>query len=404
MSPLRKFLDQLEPLFARGGRFERFGAVYEMIDTLLYSPNTATPGAPHVRDGIDLKRVMILVVIASTPAMLVGVWNTGYQIHLAMEAMGAAAAPGWRAAIMVALGLGFDPANPLACLVHGLLYFLPLYLVTMAVGGTWEVIFAAVRNHEVNEGFLVTSWLFVLILPASTPLWQCALGISFGVVIAKEIFGGTGKNFLNPALAGRAFLYFAYPAAMSGNAVWTPVDGYTGATALGISAIEGIEGIRQAGISWMDAFVGTIEGSIGETSALAIILGGLFLMYTRIASWRIVAGVFIGMVATTWLFNLIGAETNPMTQMSWAWHLVLGGFAFGMMFMATDPVSACQTNPGRWLFGLLVGFMTVLIRVINPAFPEGIMLAILFANVMAPLIDWFVIQANIRRRAKRRGI
>ncbi|MDX1570800.1 MAG: NADH:ubiquinone reductase (Na(+)-transporting) subunit B [Xanthomonadales bacterium] len=403
MSKLRDMMDWLRPHFSKGGRFEQFETVYEMFDTLFYSPSTVTPAAPHVRDSIDLKRVMILVVIASVPAMLVGVWNTGYQAHLAMQELGIASADGWRGTVMGLLGLGYAPENVLACFVHGLLYFLPLYIVTMAVGGFWEVLFASVRNHEVNEGFLVTGWLYVLILPATTPLWQCALGISFGVVIGKELFGGTGKNFLNPALAGRAFLYFAYPIQMSGDAVWTAVEGFSGATAMGLSAIEGLPAVVGAGISWMDAFLGNIQGSIGETSALACVVGGLFLMYAGIASWRIVAGVFLGMLGTVLLFNWFGPEGNPMAAMPWHWHLVLGGFAFGMMFMATDPVSACQTNPGRWIFGLLIGFLTVLIRVINPAFPEGIMLAILFANVMAPLIDYFVVQANIRRRARRRG-
>ncbi len=403
MRPLRNLLDRMHPLFVRGGKLEQFHAVYEMVDTLFYQPDTRTQTAPHVRDAIDLKRVMIVVVVCSMPAMLVGTWNVGYQANMAMEALGVASAPGWRGAILELFGVGYAASNPLACFLHGLLYFLPMYIVTMAVGGFWEVLFAGVRNHEVNEGFFVTSWLYVLILPPDTPLWQVALGITFGVVIAKEVFGGTGKNFLNPALAGRAFLYFAYPATLSGNAVWTAVDGFSGATALGLSAIDGMQGIATAGITWMDAFLGNIQGSFGEVSALACIVGGLFLMWTGIASWRIVLGVFIGLVATTLLFNFFGSESNPMTAMPWYWHLVLGGFAFGMMFMATDPVSACQTDTGRLWFGIMIGFLTVLIRVINPAFPEGIMLAILFANVMAPLIDHFVVRANIRRRVLRSG-
>ena len=403
MRPLRNLLDRMHPLFVRGGKLEQFHAVYEMVDTLFYQPDTRTQTAPHVRDAIDLKRVMIVVVVCSMPAMLVGTWNVGYQANMAMEALGVASAPGWRGAILELFGVGYAASNPLACFLHGLLYFLPMYIVTMAVGGFWEVLFAGVRNHEVNEGFFVTSWLYVLILPPDTPLWQVALGITFGVVIAKEVFGGTGKNFLNPALAGRAFLYFAYPATLSGNAVWTAVDGFSGATVLGLSAIDGMQGIATAGITWMDAFLGNIQGSFGEVSALACIVGGLFLMWTGIASWRIVLGVFIGLVATTLLFNFFGSESNPMTAMPWYWHLVLGGFAFGMMFMATDPVSACQTDTGRLWFGIMIGFLTVLIRVINPAFPEGIMLAILFANVMAPLIDHFVVRANIRRRVLRSG-
>jgi Na+-transporting NADH:ubiquinone oxidoreductase subunit B len=243
--------------------------------------------------------------------------------------------------------------------------------------------------------------LFALILPPSIPLWQVALGITFGVVVGKEIFGGTGKNFLNPALTGRAFLFFAYPAQMSGNAVWTAADGVSGATPLGLANEGGIEKVLESGITWMDAFIGTIQGSVGETSTLAIFIGGAVLLVMGIASWRIVAGVMIGMVLTSLMFNAIGSETNPLFAMDWTWHLVLGGFAFGMIFMATDPVSASMTDFGKYFFGALIGFMVVMIRVINPAFPEGMMLAILFANLFAPLIDHFVVQANIKRRLAR---
>ncbi len=285
--------------------------------------------------------------------------------------------------------------------IHGAVYWPPIYAVTFIVGGFWEVLFAMKRGHEVNEGFFVTSILFSLILPPTIPLWQVALGISFGVVIGKEVFGGTGKNFLNPALTGRAFLFFAYPAQMSGDAIWTAVDGFSGATPLGLAAMGGVEAILAANVTWFDAFIGTIQGSVGETSTLAILIGGAVILFARIAAWRIVAGVFLGMVATSTLFNLIGSDTNPMFNMPFYWHLVLGGFAFGMIFMATDPVSASMTNTGKWFFGALIGVMVVLIRVANPAFPEGMMLAILFANLFAPLIDNFVVQANIKRRMKR---
>jgi len=242
--------------------------------------------------------------------------------------------------------------------------------------------------------------LFALTLPPNIPLWQVALGISFGVVIGKEVFGGTGKNFLNPALTGRCFLFFAYPAHMSGDAVWTAVDGFSGATPLGLAALDGMQAILANGVTWTQAFMGSIQGSIGATSTFACLLGGIFLMYTRIASWRIIFGVFAGMVVTSTLLNWIGSDTNPMFAMPWYWHLTLGGFAFGMIYMATDPVSASMTQVGRWIFGFLIGFMTVLIRVVNPAFPEGIMLAILFANIFAPLIDHFVVQANVKRRKR----
>ena len=243
--------------------------------------------------------------------------------------------------------------------------------------------------------------LFSLTVPATIPLWQVAIGISFGVVVGKEVFGGTGKNFLNPALTARAFLFFAYPAQMSGDAIWTAVDGFSGATALGMAAAGGISAVTASGITWMDAFLGTIQGSIGETSTLACLIGATFLLYTRIASYRIMLGVLAGMIVTSTLFNFIGSETNPMFATPWYWHAVLGGFAFGAIYMATDPVSASMTNTGRWIYGLLIGLMVVLIRVVNPAFPEGMMLAILFANMFAPLIDYFVVQSNIKRREKR---
>ncbi len=398
MRPLLKALHRIQPLFARGGRLQRMGALYEMVDTFLFSPATVTPGAPHVRDAIELKRVMVFVVIAVLPCTLMAMYNTGLQANLALAAAGLPG-EGWRIAALSAVGLGIDPGSVTACTLHGALYFLPIYLMTMAAGGFWEFAFAATRNHEVNEGFLVTSLLFALTLPATTPLWQVALGISFGVVIGKEVFGGTGKNFLNPALVGRAFLFFAYPAEMSGS-VWVPVDGYTGATALALASSGGVAAIEAAGISWGDAFLGTIEGSMGETSTLACLFGAAFLLFTRVASWRIMASVLLGMVATIMLFNFIGSDDNPFVAVPWYWHAVLGGYAFGLVFMATDPVSAAMTDTGRWIYGLLIGFMVALVRVVNPAYPEGMMLAILFGNALAPLIDYGVVQANIRRRLK----
>ncbi len=401
MARVRRFLDRIEPSFQKGGPYEKFYALYEMVDTFVYSPADTTRGSPHVRDGIDLKRVMSYVVLATFPVLLLMLWNTGFQANSAMAELGMATVEGWRGWIMNTLGIAYNPSSIFSNMFHGLLYFLPIYLTTLIAGGTFEVIFAAVRNHEVNEGFLVTSMLYTLTLPPSTPLWQVALGIIFGVVIGKEVFGGTGKNFLNPALTGRAFLYFAYPASMSGDAVWTAIDGYTGATPLGLAALGGVEAIKEAGYSWGQTFIGMMPGSLGETSTLAILFGMTFLLITRVASYRIMFGVFIGMFLTTALFNLIGSDTNPMFSMPWYWHMTLGGFAFGMVFMATDPVSAAMTNKGRWIYGILIGFMTILIRVINPAFPEGIMLAILFGNIFAPLIDHFVVQANVKRRLQR---
>ena len=399
---LRALMDRLEPHFKKGGRYASLYPLYEMVDTILYSPGLVTKSASHVRDAVDMKRVMTTVWWCAFFPMVAGIYFTGYMANLAMDTMGVARLEGWRGDLLE-LVAGYDAGSVWDCLVYGALFYVPIYLVTFVVGGLWEVLFAVKRGHEVNEGFFVTSILFSLTMPASIPLWQVALGISFGVIIGKEIFGGTGKNFLNPALTGRAFLFFAYPAEISGDAVWTAVDGFSGATPLGIAALEGMAGIAGAGLSWTDAFLGRIQGSVGETSTLAAAIGGFILLLTKTASWRIVAGVMIGMVATAEFFNYIGSETNPMFAMPWHWHLVLGGFAFGMFYMATDPVSAAMTDAGKWWFGALVGVMCVLIRVVNPAFPEGMMLAILFANLFAPLIDWQVVRANVKRRLARAG-
>ena len=399
---MRSWLDSIEHHFHKGGKYEKWYALYEAIDTGLFKPNSVTKTTAHVRDGIDLKRMMITVWLCTFPVMFAGMWNVGYQANTVFAANPdlLATQDNWRLAL-IALFAGFNPGSVWDNLVHGAAYFLPIYLVTFFVGGFWEVLFASIRKHEVNEGFFVTSVLFALTLPPSIPLWQVALGISFGVVIGKEVFGGTGKNFLNPALTGRAFLFFAYPAQISGDAVWTAVDGFTGATPLGLAAAGGIEFIAAGGITWWDAFLGNIQGSIGETSTLAIFIGGAVLLLMKIASWRIVTGVMLGMIAMSMLLNGVGSTTNPMFAMPWYWHLVVGGFAFGMIFMATDPVSASMTNTGKWIFGALIGVMVVLIRVVKPAFPEGMMLAILFANLCAPLIDHFVVAANIKRRAAR---
>ncbi len=399
---LRKLLDSLEPHFTRGGKYEKFYALYEAADTLLYSPPDVTHNTSHVRDAVDLKRMMGLVWLCTFPAMFFGMWNVGYQANTAI-ANGMSLPTDWHG-MLIGMLAGNDPASILDNLIYGAVYFLPIYAVTFFVGGFWEVLFAIIRRHEVNEGFFVTSILFSLIVPPSIPLWQVALGISFGVVIGKEVFGGTGKNFLNPALAGRAFLFFAYPAQISGDLVWTAVDGFSGATALSLAQHGGVANLVAHNITWFDAFVGTMQGSIGETSTLAIFIGGAVLLLSGVASWRIVAGTMLGMIGLSTLFNFIGSDTNMMFAMPWYWHMVLGGFAFGLIFMTTDPVSASMTNTGRWFYGILIGLMVVLIRVVNPAFPEGMMLAILFANLFAPLIDHFVIEANIKRREARSNV
>jgi len=401
---LLRFLDRIRPDFEGGGKFEKLYALFEATDTALFTTDEVTTREPHVRDSMDLKRMMIIVVWALGPCVFMAMWNTGYQANSAMEAMGIAMAPGWRGATLTGLGIGYDPGSFWASLIHGALYFLPVYIATMLVGGAWEVLFAQVRRHEVNEGFFVTGLLFPLILPPTIPLWQVALGVSFGVVIGKELFGGTGRNFLNPALAGRAFLYFAYPVQNSGDSVWTAVDGFSGATVLGVLATSDVHaGMQAIDVSWSQAFLGTIQGSMGETSTLACLLGAVVLIATGIGSWRTMLSMLVGGMCCAALFNAIGSDTNPMFQMSPLWHLVTGGFAFGLVFMATDPVSGAMTEKGKYWYGALIGVLTILIRVVNPAFPEGVMLAILLGNVVAPLIDYFVVESNIKRRLVRNG-
>ncbi len=411
---LRRILDRQARHFEPGGRFERFYPLYEAPDTFLYTPGKTTAGAAHVRDALDLKRLMMTVVVALVPCVLMAMWNTGRQIHLAI-AGGATALPNWRTDAMEMLGLPFDAASLLANTAHGALYYLPVLIVTFAVGGLWEGLFAVVRRHDVNEGFLVTGMLFPLVLPPTIPLWQVAVGITFGVVVGKEIFGGTGYNVLNPALTARVFLFFAYPAQISGDAVWiaagTSADGYSGATALGdIAVLEAVEGSDapldglsaiEGKVSWMQAFLGDIPGSMGETSALACLIGAAILIATGIGSWRIMVAATAGTAAISVLLDLIASNTNAMLSVPFHWHVVLGGWAFGIVFMATDPVSAAQTNRGRYIYGFLVGVLAILIRTVNPAFPEGVMLGILFMNLFAPLIDHYVLKANIKRRQAR---
>jgi Na+-transporting NADH:ubiquinone oxidoreductase subunit B len=399
---LKHFLERIEPSFEKGGKYERWYALYEALATVLYTPGMVTRNGTHVRDSIDLKRIMIFVWLALFPALFFGMYNIGHQAVIALQA-GFGTPDTWQVNLFAMLGgeLTLDSGWG-SKMWYGAVWFLPIYAVTFIVGGFWEVLFSTVRKHEINEGFFVSSILFALILPATIPLWQVALGITFGIVVAKEVFGGTGRNFLNPALAGRAFLFFAYPAAISGDAVWTVADGYSGATWLSKAASGELDYSWAASSQqWLEAFYGFIPGSVGETSVLALMIGGFALIYFRIASWRIVAGVMIGMVAASFLFNAIGSTTNAMFAMPWHWHLVLGGFAIGMFFMATDPVSASFTNQAKWGYGILIGLMVVMIRVVNPAYPEGMMLAILFANLFAPLFDFFVAQANIKRRLAR---
>ena len=403
MKFLRRLLDAQAHHFEPGGKLERLYPLWEAQDSFLYTPGRVTAGPSHVRDGLDLKRVMITVVVALAGCVWMALHNTGYQANLAIS-RGAAPLATWQTRAMEALGLGFAPDDLASCLAHGGLYYLPILAVTFAVGGLWELLFAVVRRHELNEGFLVTGMLFPLVLPPAIPLWQVALGISFGIVVGKEIFGGTGMNVLNPALVARAFVFFAYPAEMSGDAVWiaadTSADAVSGATVLATATLGGAAAVT-ADFDWWRAFAGFVPGSLGETSAAACLAGAALLAGTGVGSWRIMLSVAAGTVATATGLNAIGSATNPFFDVNPAWHLVTGGWAFGAVYMATDPVSAPSAPGGHYVYGFLIGALAVLIRVVNPAYPEGMMLAILFMNLFAPLIDHAAIRMNVRRRRAR---
>ena len=389
--------------FEKGGKLEFFYPLWEAQFTGLFTPGDVTRTASHVRDGLDNKRLMITVVLALIPCIGMAMYNTGYQALLAI-AQGAVPLDSWQASLYQGIGLSFDFKNPINSIVFGSLHYLPVLIASMLTGGIIEPLTAMIRKHEINEGFLVTGMLIPLTLPPTIPIWMVVLGTAFGTIFAKEIFGGTGMNFLNPALTTRAFLFFAYPAAMSGDAAWiaadfSQTDGFSGATLLAQAAVSG-EGALAAA-SWTNAFLGFVPGSMGETSALACGIGAAGLLWTGIGSWRTMSGVVIGTIIMAGFLNIVGSDTNPMFGVPWYWHAVLGGWAFGLVYMATDPVSSAFTNPGKLIYGALIGVLVVLIRVVNPAYPEGMMLAILFMNMFAPLIDHFFVQANIRRREAR---
>ncbi len=401
MKILRKLLDAAGKPFGHGGPLEKFHPLYEAMDTFAYSPGTVTRSAAHVRDALDLKRMMGVVVFALIPCMLMAMYNTGYQANLALADKGLTP-EGWRAAVVTTLGLGFSPTSLLDCFVHGAMYFIPVLIVTFMVGGNCEVLFAIVRKHEVNEGFFVTGMLLPCVVPPTIPLWQVAVAIAFAVILGKEVFGGTGMNFLNIALTARAFLFFAYPAEISGDLVWVAVDGFSGPTVLAQAAVGGMDAVVAGGATWWDAFLGFIPGSMGETSTLCCLIGAVILLVTQVASWRVMAGVVLGSLAMSLTLSaLSGHVTNPFFTIPFHWHVVLGGWAFGMVFMATDPVTSAYTDSGKWLYGLGIGILAILIRVVNPAYPEGMMLAILFMNVFSPVIDFVVVRANIKRRLAR---
>ncbi len=403
MKKLDELFQKLEPHFQKGGKFEKLYPLFEATDSFLFGSSGKTTSAPHVRDAIDYKRIMITVIIALIPCTFMAMWNTGYQANLALQSMGINLPAGWRGEIMALVGC--SPESFISNLLHGALYFLPIYLVVVVVGSIWEGLFNLIRGHEISEAFLVTSLLFPLTLPPTIPLWQAAVGISFGVVLAKEVFGGVGRNWMNPALASRAFIYFAYPAQMSGSDIWVAADGVSTATPLAQihEAASASQAMQNVDFTWMQAFLGNIPGSMGETSTLACLLGAAFLLITGIASWRIMLSMLIGGLGASFLFFFFASPENPLNGIPPHYQMVLGGFAFGLVFMATDPVSAAHTPQGQWLYGLLVGLLSILIRVANPAYPEGVMLAIILGNVFAPLFDYFVIQANVKRRRLRHG-
>lgn len=409
MLGLRRKLDELEhALFSKGKPLEKLYPVYEMHDTILFTPGQVTKGSTHVRDGMDLKRMMITVVVAMLPAVVMAIANVGFQSHVAIS-KGAKPLDNWQEAIYGALALGYDPGNWLANFVHGACYFLPLLAACFAAGGAVEVVTAIVRKHEINEGFLVSGFLIPLVVPPTLPLWQMALGTIFGILIGKEIFGGTGFNLLNPALVARAFLFFAYPAEISGDKCWiaadfAKVDGFSGATWLARASSDGMGQAGLGGLDWWDAFWGFIPGSMGETSAAAALIGAIILIVTQIGSWRTMLGVTLGTVAMASLLNAIGSDTNPFFAVPFTYHMVLGGWAFGTVFMATEPVTSPFTDLGRLIYGFFIGVLVVLVRVVNPAYPEGMMLAILFMNMFAPFIDYWLVQANIKRRLARHAV
>ncbi len=376
MKALRNYIDKIKPQFEKGGRFEKLHSTFDAFETFLFVPDTVTKRGSHIRDTLDMKRTMIVVVVATIPAMLFGMWNIGYQHFLSHGETVTFWQQFW----------------------YGFLKVLPLIIVSYVVGLGIEFAFAQIRHHEVNEGYLVTGILIPLIVPPDIPLWMLAIAVVFAVIIGKEVFGGTGMNILNPALAARAFLFFAYPQDMSGDKVWIAdkADAYAGATPLGNALVGHLEPVKN---SFQEMLIGTIPGSVGETSFIAIMIGAVILLITGIGSWRILLTVFAGGYIMGLIFNLFAV--NDYMALPPYYHFVMGGFAFGAVFMATEPVTATQTNRGKYIYGLMIGMIAVLIRVVNPAYPEGMMLAILLMNVFSPLIDHFVVEANIKRRLKR---
>ena len=369
-----------------------------MLDRFLYSSPDRTRTAPHIRDAGNVQRLLNNFVIASLPCWVIGLWSLGRQANMVLAQSNAVELAGWRGWLLSSSGIGFDPESMLACFLFGLLFFTPIFLVSLLVGSFWDAIFATVRRRPIDEGLLATSWFYAMILPATAPLYQVALGMSFGWVFGKAIYGGSGRYLVNPALLGLTFLLFAYPKLLFGEGAWVPVPGFNQSPPLELAAAGGIDAVLAAGYTWWDLFLGLRPGPIGTTSVIGCLLGAAFLIYTGAASWRIMLGALLGMIGTVLLFNGLAGNGNLVFEIPWAWHLVLGGFACGAVFFATDPVPAAMTDPGRWVFGILVGLITIVIRVSNPSYNEGVLFAILLASIFSPVIDYVVIEIHIRRR------
>jgi len=376
-------------------------SVFTLVDRFLWSSRTVTRTAPHIRDANNVHRLWNTFVFASIPAWFVGMWSLGHLTNIAIAEFQLESVPGWRAWLLSQSGIGFDPHNVAGCMVHGMLYFFPVFITALLTGTFWEALFATLRRKRVDEGLLAITWLFCLLLPATIPMYQVILGMTFGMVVGKLIYGGSGRYLVSPALLGLAFLVFSYPNLMYAPGVWVPVAGYDEPTVLELVTDEGGIGVITAvGYDFWKIFLGNQPGSFGLASPLAVLFGGWFLVWTGMASWRIMLGAFIGMIGMVLICNAI-APDNEVFSIPWHWHLVLGGFLFGVVFIATDPVTCPMTDPGRWGFGLFVGALTVLIRVGNPTYYEGVMFAILLASMFSPLIDYMVIERNIRRRRLR---
>ena len=401
---MRKLFDRLRPEFEENGKHAAYRGVFQLLDRFLYSSPNATIGAPHVRDSNNVQRLMNNFVIASIPCWLIGLWNLGEQTNFAMAQVGMAEASGWRGAVMAALGTGYNPQDIVACFFHGFLYFLPIFIVALLTGAFWESLFAQLRRRPVDEGLLAIAWLFALVMPATVPVYGIILGMSFGIVVGKGIYGGMGRYIVSPVVLGFAFLLFSFSDIFLGLGAWIPVPGYDEPTTVELVIEEGgVAALRAVDYHWWQLFIGNQPGPIGITSILGCLLGAVFLILSGTASWRIMSGSLIGMIAAVLLLNVLGPEDNPMFQMPWYWHFVIGGWAFTTVFIATDPVAAATTNPGRWGFGILVGALTIIVRVTNPSLFQGGVLAILLASIFSPLFDYFVVERNIKRRAQRAG-